>query len=165
MRKRLAPPPWEWTILGFIVATGLMAPEVPLERYGYAFAGVLICIGAAAVAIETWRREDFSLWHATGSASKRSSGSDPQIKSVDVPNLFFLETAHERSALGAGGEEKREVGPGEDELHAHVDVPLEELGGVHAAHAGKLAVLAARGDDALVGVGDLRVVELARDAH
>jgi hypothetical protein len=77
MRKRLTPPPWEWILLGFIVAAGLIAPQVPLERYGYAFAGVLICIGAAAVAIETWRRQDFSLWPGTGPAS--NSGSDPEL--------------------------------------------------------------------------------------
>jgi len=43
-------------------------------------------------------------------------------------------------------------------------VALEELGGVHAAHAGELAVLAAGGDYFLVGVGDFRVVEFAGDA-
>ena len=77
MRKRLAPPPWEWIILGFIVAAGLLAPQVPLDRYGYALAGILICMAGAAVAIETWRREDFALWPRTGPASMRNSGSDP----------------------------------------------------------------------------------------
>ena len=61
MRKRV-PPPWEWIVLGFIVVAGLLAPDVPLERYGYALAGILICMMGAAVAIETWRREGFALW-------------------------------------------------------------------------------------------------------
>ncbi len=41
---------------------------------------------------------------------------------------------------------------------------LEELGGVHASHAGEFAVLAAGGDYFLVGVGDFGVVEFAGDA-
>src|SRR5258708_10089284 len=41
---------------------------------------------------------------------------------------------------------------------------LEEFGGVHAAHAGEFAVVAAGGDYFLVGVGDFRVVEFAGDA-
>src|SRR5688500_17060786 len=44
-------------------------------------------------------------------------------------------------------------------------MPLEQLGRVHAAHAGELAVLAAGGDYFLVGLGDAGVVELAGDAH
>jgi hypothetical protein len=70
MRKRL-PPPWEWILLAFIAIAGTLAPEVPLERYGYAVTGIVICIAAAAIAIETWRREDFALWppHAGGGKS------------------------------------------------------------------------------------------------
>jgi len=44
-------------------------------------------------------------------------------------------------------------------------VALEELGGVHPAHARELAVLPAGGDHLLVGVGDFGVVELAGDAE
>src|SRR5947209_7795876 len=50
-----------------------------------------------------------------------------------------LEAAHQRGALATGLHEEREVGAGEHELHAHRDVALEELGRVHAAHAGEFA--------------------------
>jgi hypothetical protein len=79
MRTRFVPPPWEWIILGFIIVAGLLAPEVPLERYGYALAGVLICIGGAAVAMETLRHEEFTLWPRSRSADKGRSGSDPEL--------------------------------------------------------------------------------------
>src|SRR5438876_7410999 len=88
-----------------------------------------------------------------------------ESQSVPDPDLPLLEAAHQLGARPAGLHQEREVRAGEDELHAHADVPLEKLRGVQAAHAGELAVLAAGGDHLLVGLGDARVAELAGDAH
>jgi hypothetical protein len=51
----------------------VLAPDVPLERYGYALAGILICGSAAAVAIETWRREGFAVWGARGARDETNT--------------------------------------------------------------------------------------------
>ncbi len=55
MRKTRTPF-WEPLTIVVIVLVGITLPQVPLQREGYALAGVAICAIAAGVALEMLRR-------------------------------------------------------------------------------------------------------------
>src|SRR5580704_746132 len=77
----------------------------------------------------------------------------------------MLEVAQEGGSARRRRQHEREVGAGEDEAHAAVDVARHQLLVVDAAHARPLAVRAAGRDRAVVGVDHALVAEVARDAH
>src|SRR3984893_7963586 len=77
----------------------------------------------------------------------------------------MLEVAQERGAPPRRGEHERQIGAGEDEAHAALDVARHQLLVVDAAHAGPLAVGSAGRHGLVVGVDHAVVGEIARDAH
>src|SRR4029078_6196368 len=78
---------------------------------------------------------------------------------------LLLESPYEIGARLAGLHQQREIRARQDQLPAHVAMPLQQLRRIHPAHARELAVLAAGGDNFGIRLADPRVVELAGDSH
>src|SRR6185503_7603974 len=67
---------------------------------------------------------------------------------------LLLESPYEIGARLAGLHQQREIRARQDQLHAHVDMPLQQLRRIHPAHARELAVLAAGGDNFGIRLAD-----------
>src|ERR1700722_2403125 len=106
---------------------------------------------------------------AVGAAASTSSATTAVHRRVlnfplrSVP--ASAKAAHEFGLLAAAGHDQAEIVARENHAHAEADVFGEQLLGIDPAHARRLVVPAARGDDALIGAGDLGVIELAGNAH
>src|ERR1700688_3941068 len=94
---------------------------------------------------------------AGAAASTRSATATIHDRALNFPLRSIpasAKAAHEFGLLAAAGHDQAEIVTRENHAHAEADVFGEQLLRLDLAHARRLVVPAARGDDALIGAGD-----------